>query len=140
MNEQFLEATVSVRGVVCTPDEQILTVRRASDGGWELPGGRMNRGEDVTDCLRREIDEETALSVTVHRPVHVVSWQNDTDDSRLAVYYHCTAASAEVTLSEEHTDSAWVSETAARERLSDPQVTALERALDANAKPAVGDD
>ncbi|WP_135301895.1 NUDIX hydrolase [Haloarcula amylovorans] len=140
MDEQFLKATVSVRGVICTPDEQILTVRRASDGGWELPGGRMNRNEDVTDCLRREINEETALSVTVHQPVHVVSWQNDTDDGRLAVYYHCTATSAEVTLSQEHTDSAWVSETTARERLSDPQETALGRALDASAKAAVGDD
>ncbi|QIO21989.1 NUDIX domain-containing protein [Haloarcula sp. JP-L23] len=130
MDEQFLEATVSVRGVVCRPDDRVLVLRRASNGGWELPGGRIRDGERVTDCLRREGSEETGLSVTVHHPVHAVSWHNEAGHGRLAVYYHCTTERADVTLSHEHTDFEWVSEAAARERLSDPQTTATCRALD----------
>ena len=124
MDEQFLEATISIRGVVCRPDDRILTIRRSSDGGWELPGGRIYRGEAVTDCLHREVREETGLAVSVHRPVEATSWQNTAGKDRFAVYYHCTAEGSDVTLSDEHTDSRWVSKATACEQLSEPQAAA----------------
>ncbi|WP_254273465.1 NUDIX hydrolase [Haloarcula marina] len=136
MDEQFLEATVSLRGAICAPDGRVLTIRRASDGGWELPGGRINDGEAVVEGLEREILEETGLTVQVHQPVHAVTWHNDRSQGRFAVYYHCTTNGTEgpdVTLSHEHTDWAWLPESDLRERLSTPQSTAVERALAAGS-------
>lgn len=129
MDEELLRATGSIRGVVCTPAGTALTIRRASDGGWELPGGRIRTGEDVTECLRRELREEVDLDVTIHQPVHAYTWENDDGNDRFAVYYRCSSDPDPVTLSEEHTDSAWVSRATARERLSEPQMTAVSRAL-----------
>lgn len=129
MDEQFLEATISIRGVVCRPDETVLTIRRASDGGWELPGGRIRRYEAVTDCLDREIDEETGLNVTITNPVHAVSWQNGADRGRFAVYYHCVTDETAITLSDEHTEAEWVGNATVCERLSEPQATATARAV-----------
>ena len=106
-----------------------LTIRRASDGGWELPGGRIREGEDVTECLRRELAEEVDIEATVGEPVHAHAWRNDTDDGRLAVYYHCSGAQATPVLSDEHTEAEWVSEAEARRRLSPPQTTAAVRAI-----------
>jgi ADP-ribose pyrophosphatase YjhB (NUDIX family) len=137
MDEQFLEATISIRGVVCRPDETVLTIRRVSDDGWELPGGRIRCRESVPDCLRRELTEETDLDATVHHPVEAVSWQNDAGSDRFAVYYYCTTDAEAVTLSEEHTEWAWVGEGTARERLSDPQATATARAVAANTVATV---
>lgn len=128
MDEPFLEATISIRGVVRRTDGAVLVVRRSSDGGWELPGGRIRRSESVVDCLRRELREETDLAVSVRRPVHAVSWQNDTGDDRFAVYYHCTATADDVTLSEEHTAATWLDGSAVAERLSEPQAAAAARA------------
>lgn len=130
MEEQFLRATISIRGVVCRDDETVLTLRRASDGGWELPGGRIQRSEPVEECLRREIAEESGLAVTVHRPVKAITWQNDAGEDRFAVYYRCATDDDDVTLSGEHTDAEWLSEAAACQRLSDPQAMATERAFD----------
>lgn len=137
MDEQFHEATISIRGVVCRPDETVLTIRRASDGGWELPGGRIRCRESVPDCLRRELTEETGLDATVHHPVEAVSWQNDAGDDRFAVYYYCTTDEESVTLSDEHTEWAWVTEATARDRLSDPQSTATARAVEAHTVATV---
>jgi len=130
MDKPFLEATISIRGVVREPDAGVLVLRRASDGGWELPGGRIHRAESVTDCLQRELREEAGLTVSIDVPVHAIPWQNDDGDDRFAVYYRCEATSTDVDLSDEHTDSKWVEESIVGTRLSEPQTTAANRALD----------
>ena len=49
--------TVGVCGVVTNPADEVLLVRTAT-AGWELPGGRVEPGEDLFDALRREVREE----------------------------------------------------------------------------------
>jgi A/G-specific adenine glycosylase len=50
---------------------RILLCKRPADvmlgGLWEFPGGKRERGETVTACIRRELREECDLSVTVCR-------------------------------------------------------------------------
>ena len=56
-------------------DEQsrILLTRRADNGQWCLPGGRMESGESAAEACEREVFEETGLSVRVKRLVGVYS-------------------------------------------------------------------
>ena len=45
-------------------DDSILLVRRAyGDGGWSLPGGSVERGEDIEKALRREVFEESGVTL-----------------------------------------------------------------------------
>jgi len=127
MTDSPLRATISLRGVVVAPDDELLVVRRSSNGEWELPGGRLDAREDVLPGLRREISEETGLDITVREPVHTISWRNDADRSRFGVYYDCIASSKHVSLSEEHTSHEWTTAAEAVMRLSDPQARAVER-------------
>lgn len=136
-DEDHLRATISQRGVLFSAGDRILVVRRSTDGGWELPGGRLEPYEDAPDGVHREIVEETGLDVHVVRPVHAASWRNDTDRGRFAVYYWClvpdsldVAASDPVALSDEHTDHAWLPPDRAAERLSDVQEEAVEVAVE----------
>ncbi len=55
-------------GAIVLRDDALLMVRRARDPGkglWSLPGGRLETGEYLADAVRREVAEETGLSVTV---------------------------------------------------------------------------
>jgi 8-oxo-dGTP diphosphatase len=47
----------------------MLTVR----GRWFLPGGGIQHGESPPDSLRREMEEESGLSVTVGPLLEVIS-------------------------------------------------------------------
>jgi 8-oxo-dGTP pyrophosphatase MutT (NUDIX family) len=134
VTDEPLRATVSLRGVLFTPDGDVLLVRRTSDGGWELPGGRLGAKEDAQEGVQREIREETGLDPRVRRPVHAVSWRNDADNGRFGVYYHCRVQARAVTLSQEHTDYDWVSPTEAADRLSEVQGEAVARATEVDER------
>lgn len=53
--------------------EQILLVQQRVDDarGWSLPGGALEAGESLADCVAREVKEETGLDVAVGRLLYV---------------------------------------------------------------------
>jgi 8-oxo-dGTP pyrophosphatase MutT (NUDIX family) len=53
---------VSVKGVAVQDGKVLLLENERNE--WELPGGRLELGEDPPDCVVREIKEETGWQVT----------------------------------------------------------------------------
>ncbi len=67
---------------------------RNERGEWELPGGRLERGEQPASCVAREIAEETGL---VAEPVALIdSWlyRVRQDAEVLIVTYGCRPLAA----------------------------------------------
>lgn len=54
---------VSVKGVILNRGQVVLLRNERAE--WELPGGRLEPGEQPEDCLHREIFEELYLDVAV---------------------------------------------------------------------------
>jgi 8-oxo-dGTP pyrophosphatase MutT (NUDIX family) len=54
---------VSVKGVVFLEGRAVLLRNEREE--WELPGGRLEAGEEPARCLVREMAEELALEVSV---------------------------------------------------------------------------
>jgi len=52
---------------------EILWQRRADFGWWGLPGGILEAGETLRECIVREVREETGLSVAPMRMIGVYS-------------------------------------------------------------------
>jgi 8-oxo-dGTP diphosphatase len=63
-------------GAVCLierNDGAVLLVRQVYRRGWGVPGGLTRRREEITDCARREVQEEVGLQVQlVGEPAVVV--------------------------------------------------------------------
>jgi 8-oxo-dGTP diphosphatase len=51
--------------VVARRGDRLLLVRRCDSGMWELPGGRVDVGENATDAAVREVAEEAGVTVEV---------------------------------------------------------------------------
>jgi 8-oxo-dGTP pyrophosphatase MutT (NUDIX family) len=92
---------------------RILLEKRADNGFWGMPAGRMEPGESIADTVIRETSEETGLIVRVDRLIGVYSnpalFNIGPASSGGVVQYvnccfACTIVGGELTISDESTD------------------------------------
>lgn len=123
-----MRARVSQKAVLFADGDVLLL----DDGGWEFPGGRVDRGERPGEALLRECREETGLEVRVDGPVHTAVKGPNKKTAKFYVYYRCTVAgeTPEVTLSGEHDAARWCAPADARPLLNDRRAAALDRAVE----------
>lgn len=104
---------LTVRGVIKNRDGEILIVKRHPKSRtdpemWELPGGKVEKGEHFADALVREIKEETDLDVKVGDFCEAV--QNDYSHKRtVQLMMYLEDVEGSVKISEEHTEAMWAS-------------------------------
>jgi mutator protein MutT len=82
---------------------QVLLVRRADDGNWELPGGRVDIGESASDAVVREVAEEAGVVIKVtgvfgvySDPGHVLAYPRGEVRQQFAVCFHAWAVERDV--------------------------------------------
>ena len=91
---------VSVKGVVFIGKRVVLLENERAE--WELPGGRLERGEDPEDCLRREMREELSIGVEVGRLLDCWRYEVLAGIEVVIVTFGCRTADRQVALSSEH--------------------------------------
>ena len=102
---------LTVRGVIKNDADEILIVKRHPKSRtdpemWELPGGKVEKGEFFVDALIREIKEETDLDGEIGEFCEAV--QNDYMHKRtVQLIMYLEDISGEVKISDEHTDWMW---------------------------------
>jgi ADP-ribose pyrophosphatase YjhB (NUDIX family) len=90
---------------------RILLTRRADNGQWCLPGGRMESGESAAEACEREVFEETGLHVRVKRlvgiyshPDQLVVYPDGNKAHIVALHFEAEIINGELGLSNETTD------------------------------------
>ncbi|MBQ6344746.1 MAG: NUDIX domain-containing protein [Methanobrevibacter sp.] len=102
---------LTVRGIIKNNANEILIVKRHPKSRtdpemWELPGGKVEKGEFFADALVREIKEETNLDVNVGDFAEAI--QNDYMHKRtVQVMMYLDDVKGDVKISDEHTDWMW---------------------------------
>jgi 8-oxo-dGTP diphosphatase len=105
--------------VVCAAIEQrgrVLACRRGpgmSRGGlWELPGGKVEAGEDPRQALCRELQEELGIAVSVGP--YLATSQHRYHDIEIELAAYCCAIVSGQVRPVEHDAVRWVGPAAAR--------------------------
>jgi len=111
---------VLVNRCIIEDDGRLLVVRRAADdnrgaGLWEIPGGKLDSGQDLPTALQREVKEETGLSVEPASPLVYANSYVIPDGPYEGLPYvllvHIgrivSGTTCAVTLSHEHDEFAW---------------------------------
>lgn len=102
---------LTVRGIIKNSTGEILVVKRHPKSRtdpemWELPGGKVEKGEFFTDALVREIKEETDLDSKVGDFAEAI--QNDYMHKRtVQIMMYLEDIKGQVKISDEHTDWMW---------------------------------
>ena len=76
---------------------------------WDLPGGRLEFGEDIESAMIREAREELGCEAETIRLID--TWQTvKTEDWQIVgVFYLCRLMTDDIVLSDEHTGYQWIS-------------------------------
>ncbi|MFA7252661.1 MAG: NUDIX hydrolase [Candidatus Paceibacterota bacterium] len=86
---------VTVKGL-CVREGKILLFHEspALSGKWEIPGGGLDFGEDIKLGLKREIEEETGLTIKKisDKPFYVWTHRFENNERKLGWYYSLVLA------------------------------------------------
>jgi len=94
---------------VIKKDGKYLLVKRSSTAKhfpnyWDLPGGKLEHGEEMSYGLAREIFEETNLVAKVLSQLFVYL---EKSSHAVVILFECELISGELSLSKEHTEYRW---------------------------------
>jgi ADP-ribose pyrophosphatase YjhB (NUDIX family) len=132
-------------GVAVVEGDRILLVRRADDGSWCLPGGRLEVGESLRAGAEREFAEETGRAVELGGLLGVYS---DPDEQThrypdgevlqfVAVVFEGRAGREVRGLAGDTTDVAWFPASALPERVMSTDAPIIRDALSSRPRPVV---
>jgi 8-oxo-dGTP diphosphatase len=126
MEEKYLFA-VPQKALIKNGDK-FLIVKRSSTSKtypnhWDLPGGKLEHGENPTEGLVREVKEETSLKIKVLEPIF--SYLETIIYPAYVIVYHGEILSGKIKLSHEHSEYKWVTEQELKRMLVEPYLREL---------------
>ena len=62
--EEIDEEVIRVKGIIVNSNDELLL--GYSHNMYQFPGGHLEKNEDLIDCLKREIKEETGIDIELY--------------------------------------------------------------------------
>ena len=134
MNRQPPRHSVSVSAIITDDHGRALLVQLRDNERWEPPGGVLELGETIHDGLRREVREETGLSV---EPDMLTGAYKNMSRGIVALVFRCEITGGHLTANDEVTDFRWADEDAIRQLTSEAYAVRLLDALHGDHAPAI---
>ncbi len=110
-----MELQVGVKILLKNNEGKYLIVHRllekypGAKGSWDIPGGRINRGETLLANLKREVREETGLALIETPEIFGVQDILRVKNKHIIRLTYQGLTNGKVNLSEEHDDYLWLS-------------------------------
>jgi 8-oxo-dGTP diphosphatase len=130
-------------GAVIVNDDRVVLIKRRYEplaGRWSLPGGTVEVGETLEECLVREMREETGLDVEVGPVIEVFDRITRDDSGRVQYHfvlvdYVCRPVGGVLTAGSDVEDALWVHPSdLSRFDLTAKATAVVERALELSSR------
>lgn len=124
MNEDIIEVKfrIAVKAFIVNKGKLLLVKRAEEDvqspAIWEIPGGRLELGEDPFIGLIREINEETGLYIDPVYLMNVRHFKRADGQIITMLIFFCKPKAGNIKLSEEHTAYSWVNIEESKEKIT----------------------
>lgn len=98
-----------VAKVLIKKEDKYLVLRRPKDtkrypNAWDIPGGKLEEGENELEALKREIAEEICTNVKIIKEIF-----SFTNEISAKIYLaETTCGRCQISLSDEHTEYKWL--------------------------------
>ncbi len=106
-----MNSSLAAKALIVDDSRLLLIKRRPNDVHrplqWDIPGGRLDPGENPFDGLKRETKEETGISIDIIAPLAIQHFTRDDGQKITMIIFLCKPQSKEIKLSEEHTEHKW---------------------------------
>ena len=99
-------------------DKNILIIKRSANdrkdpNKWEIPGGKLDKGEDLISSKNREVKEETGLTIQQINPMvfansYVIEDGGYKDFTYISIFSINKVKKGKVKISDEHSEYSWV--------------------------------
>ncbi len=104
---------IAVKAFIVKDGKALLIKRRSNDvhkpGEWDIPGGRLDSGEDPRVGVKREALEEVGLEIDIQLPIDIHHFTRDDGQQITMIIFLCQLDSGSIELSEEHSEFSWIS-------------------------------
>ena len=109
-NDEHEKFAVSQKAILIRDNKCLIAEASNWPGVWDLPGGRVNVGENKEEAFRREIKEELGLEkFHILSTVHYDVWHNSIGYAICGVA-NLIEADEDIVISDEHTNHLWITE------------------------------
>ncbi len=103
---------INVTAAIIQKGDKILIAERGPasflGGKWEFPGGKVEKGEEFVECLKREIREELGAIISVGEPFQSVTHDYGEKGVIRLSSFMCRLLEGEPVASHSHSAIKWV--------------------------------
>lgn len=103
---------IAIKAVIKNDNKVLLLNELSRFDGYDFPGGKVDKGEDWQDALKRELYEEIKLkNFKIEKILGIYERQDyhEIGTSLMLIFYKIKAKISKIELSSEHSGYKWVS-------------------------------